>query len=123
MKIVVIGGAGRIGSKVIKNLLKAEVNAGVEHHVALSIVGADRLPDSGYLRAKVAQERLIEAAGQPYTIIRSTQFFEFMKGIADSATDGDTVRVPTAKLQPIAAQDVVAAVADAAVSDPVNGVI
>ena len=106
-----------------RNLLKAEVNAGVEHHVALSIVGADRLPDSGYLRAKVAQERLIEAAGQPYTIIRSTQFFEFMKGIADSAADGDMVRVPTAKLQPIAAQDVVAAVTDAAVSDPVNGVI
>ena len=165
MKIVVIGGTGRIGSKVIKNLherahdavaadlntgvntitgegldsaltdaqvvvdlsnspsfedaavleffqtsgqnlLQAEVNAGVEYHVALSIVGADRLPDSGYMRAKVAQEQLIEAAGQPYTIIRSTQFFEFLRAIADSATDGDTVSVPTAKLQPIAAQDV-----------------
>jgi uncharacterized protein YbjT (DUF2867 family) len=106
-----------------RNLLKAEVKAGVGHHVALSIVGADRLPDSGYLRAKVAQEQLIEAAGQPYTIIRSTQFFEFLRGIADSATDGDTVTVPTANLQPIAAQDVAAAVTEAAVSDPINGVI
>ena len=106
-----------------RNLLKAEVNAGVGHHVALSIVGADRLPDSGYLRAKVAQERLIEAAGQPYTIIRSTQFFEYLRAIADSATDGDTITVPTANLQPIAAQDVAAAVSDAAVSDPINGVI
>jgi uncharacterized protein YbjT (DUF2867 family) len=178
MKIVVIGGTGRIGSKVIKNLrrrghdavaadlntgvntitsegldsaladaqvvvdlanspsfedaavleffqtsgrnlLQAEANAGVEHHVALSIVGADRLPDSGYMRAKVAQEQLIEAAA----IIRSTQFFEFIRAIADSATDGDTVRVPTAKLQPIAAPDVAAAVTAVAVSDPVNGVI
>jgi uncharacterized protein YbjT (DUF2867 family) len=182
MKIVVVGGAGRIGSKVVKNLcerghdavtadvntgvntitgegldsavadaqvvvdvsnspsfedaavleffqtsgrnlLRAEVNAGVEHHVALSIVGADRLPDSGYLRAKIAQEQLIEEAGQPFTIIRSTQFFEFLRAIADSATDGDTVRVPTAKLQPIAAQDVAAAVTQAAMSDPVNSVV
>jgi uncharacterized protein YbjT (DUF2867 family) len=99
------------------------VNAGVEHHVALSVVGADRLPDSGYLRAKVAQEQLIEAAGQPYTIIRSTQFFEFLRAIADAATDGDTVTVPTANLQPIAAQDVAAAVTEAAMSDPINGVI
>ncbi len=106
-----------------RNLLKAEVNAGVEHHVALSVVGADLLPDSGYLRAKVAQEQLIEAAGQPYTIIRSTQFFEFLRAIADAATDGDTVTVPTANLQPIAAQDVAAAVTEAAVSDPINGVI
>jgi uncharacterized protein YbjT (DUF2867 family) len=182
MKIVVIGGSGRIGSKVIKNLrerghdavaadlntgvntitgqgldsaladaqvvvdlsnspsfedaavleffqtsgrnlLKAEVNAGIGHHVALSIVGADRLPDSGYMRAKVAQEQLIEAAGQPYTILRSTQFFEFLRATADAATDGNTVTVPTAKLQPIAAHDVAAAVTEAAMSDPINGVI
>jgi uncharacterized protein YbjT (DUF2867 family) len=182
MKIVVIGGSGRIGSKVIENLreraqdavaadlktgvntitgegldsaladakvvvdlsnspsfedaavleffqtsgrnvLKAEVNAGVGHHIAVSIVGADRLPDSGYLRAKVAQEKLIEAVGQPYTIIRSTQFFEFLRAIADAATEGDTVSVPTAKLQPIAAHDVAAAVTEAAMSEPVNGVI
>jgi uncharacterized protein YbjT (DUF2867 family) len=106
-----------------RNLLTAELKAGVEHHVALSVIGADRLPDSGYLRAKVAQEQLIEAAGQPYTIIRSRQFFEFLQAIADSATDGDTVTVPTANLQPIAAQDVAAAVTEAAMSDPINGVI
>lgn len=106
-----------------RNLLKAEVNASVGHHVALTIVGADRVPDSGYMRAKLAQEQLIEAAGQPYTIIRSTQFFEFLRAIADSATDGDTVRVPSANLQPIAAEDVAAAVTEVAASDPVNGVI
>jgi uncharacterized protein YbjT (DUF2867 family) len=106
-----------------RNLLKAEVNAGVGHHVALTIVGADRVPDSGYMRAKIAQEELIEAAGQPYTIVRSTQFFEFMRATADSATEGDTVRVPTANLQPIAAEDVAAAVTEVAVSDPINGVI
>src|SRR3954471_24587853 len=72
-----------------RNLLKAEVNAGVGHHVALTIVGADRVPDSGYMRAKVAQEELIESAGQPYTIVRSTQFFEFRRATADAATDGD----------------------------------
>jgi uncharacterized protein YbjT (DUF2867 family) len=106
-----------------RNLLKAEVNAGVGHHVALTIVGADRVPDSGYMRAKIAQEELIEAAGQPYTIVRSTQFFEFMRAIADSATEGGTVRVPNANLQPIAAEDVAAAVTEVAVSDPINGVI
>lgn len=106
-----------------RNLLKAEVNAGVGHHVALTIVGADRVPDSGYMRAKIAQEELIEGAGQPYTIVRSTQFMEFLRAAADSATDGDIVRVPDADLQPIAAVDVAAAVTDAAVSDPVNGVI
>jgi uncharacterized protein YbjT (DUF2867 family) len=106
-----------------RNLLKAEVNAGVGHHVALTIVGADRVPDSGYMRAKIAQEELIEAAGQPYTIVRSTQFFEFLRATADSATAGNTVRVPTADLQPIAAEDVAAAVTDVAVADPVNGVI
>ncbi|HVA07848.1 MAG TPA: SDR family oxidoreductase [Acidimicrobiales bacterium] len=106
-----------------RNLLKAEVNAGVGHHVALTIVGADRVPDSGYMRAKVAQEELIKRAGQPYTIVRSTQFFEFMRATADSATDGDTVRVPSANLQPIAANDVAAILTEVALSDPVNGVI
>lgn len=106
-----------------RNLLKAEVNAGVGHHVALTIVGAERVPDSGYMRAKVAQENLIEAAGQPYTIVRSTQFFEFLRTIADSATEGGTVLVPAADLQPIAAADVAAAVTDVAVSDPINAMI
>ena len=106
-----------------RNLLNAEVNAGVGHHVALTIVGADRVPDSGYMRAKLAQEELIKRAGQQYTIVRSTQFFEFMRAAADSATDGDTVHVPAANLQPIAAKDVAAAVTEVAVSDPVNGVI
>lgn len=180
MKIIVIGGTGLIGSKVVKNLLdrghqavaaspnsgvntytgegldtaltgadvvvdlanspsfadddvldffrtagahllKAEVDAGVGHHVALTIVGAERVPDSGYMRAKLAQEKVIEEAGQPYTIVRSTQFFEFLRSIADAGTDGDTVLVPTATLQPIAAVDVAAAVTDAALADPVNG--
>jgi uncharacterized protein YbjT (DUF2867 family) len=106
-----------------RNLLKAEVNAGVGHHVALTIVGADRVPDSGYMRAKLAQEELIKRGGLPYTIVRSTQFFEFMRATADSATDGDTVHVPSANLQPIAAKDVAAAVTEVALSDPVNGVI
>ncbi|HYZ56877.1 MAG TPA: SDR family oxidoreductase [Streptosporangiaceae bacterium] len=106
-----------------QNLLRAEVHAGVGHHVALTIVGADRVPDSGYMRAKLAQEELIKGSGQPYTIVRSTQFFEFMRGIADSATEDDTVRVPSANLQPIAAKDVAAAVTEVAVSEPVNGVI
>ena len=105
------------------NLLKADVNAGVGHHVALTIVGADRVPDSGYMRAKIAQEELIEAAGQPYTIVRSTQFFEFLRPTADAATEGDVVRVPAAYLQPIAAKDVAGFVTEIAVSDPVNGII
>lgn len=106
-----------------RNLLKAEVNAGVGHHVALTIVGADRVPDSGYMRAKVAQEELIEGAGQPYTIVRSTQFMEFMRAAADAATEGDTVRVPAADLQPIASKDVAAAVTEAALAHPVNGIV
>jgi uncharacterized protein YbjT (DUF2867 family) len=106
-----------------ENLLKAEANAGVGHHVALTIVGADRVPDSGYMRAKVAQEELIKSSGQPYTIVRSTQFFEFLRPSADAATKGDIVRVPSANLQPIAAKDVATAVTEAAVSDPINGVI
>ncbi|SDS71007.1 SDR family oxidoreductase [Microlunatus soli] len=180
MKIIVIGGAGLIGSKVVQNLtqqghqavaaspssgvnsytgegldevlagaqvvvdlanspsfedaavldffrtaggnlLKAEANAGVGHHVALTIVGADRVPDSGYMRAKIAQEQVIKDGGVPYTIVRATQFMEFMRAIADSATDGSTVRVPAARLQPIAASDVAAEVTRAAISQPVNG--
>jgi uncharacterized protein YbjT (DUF2867 family) len=104
-----------------RNLLTAEVEAGVGHHVALTIVGAERVPDSGYMRAKLAQEKVIEGAGQPYTIVRSTQFFEFLRSIADAGTDGDTVLVPTAALQPIAAVDVAAAVTEAALADPING--
>jgi uncharacterized protein YbjT (DUF2867 family) len=106
-----------------RNLLKAEANASVGHHVALTIVGADHVPDSGYMRAKVAQEELIKRSSQPYTIVRSTQFFEFMRATADAATDGDIVRVPSADLQPIAAKDVAAAVTEVAVSDPLNSVM
>jgi uncharacterized protein YbjT (DUF2867 family) len=105
------------------NLLAAEIPAGVRHHVALSIVGADRLPDSGYLRAKMAQEELIKQSAVPYTIIRSTQFFEFIKGIAESAVDGDTIRLTSATLQPIAADDIAAAVTDIALGEPVNGTV
>ena len=104
-------------------LLAAEETAGVQHHVALSVVGCDRLPDSGYMRAKVAQEELIEAASIPYSIVRATQFFEFVAIIADAATAGDTVRVPAARIQPIAAQDVARAVEAAAASAPVAGVV
>lgn len=182
MKIVVIGGTGLIGSKVVKklseqghqavaaspdtgvntltgeglakslanaqvvvdvsnspsfaddavmkffqtstgNLLAAEASAGVGHHVALSIVGADRLPESGYLRAKVAQETLIKASKIPYSIVRATQFFEFLKGIADAATHGDTVRLPPVLTQSIAAEDVASTVARVAMSAPLNGTV
>ena len=95
-----------------RNLLAAEAAAGVGHHVALSVVGTDRLPDSGYFRAKMAQENLIKASKIPYTIVRSTQFFEFLGGIAQSGTDGQTVRLSPALLQPIASDDVAAALAD-----------
>jgi len=182
MKIVVIGGSGLIGSKVVKrlteqghevraaspktgvdattgrglaealtgtevvvdvanspsfedapvlaffensgrNLARAEKEAGVRHHVALSVVGTDRLQDSGYLRAKLAQEGLIKASGIPYTIVRATQFFEFLGPIAAAAADGNRVRVSNASFQPIAAEDVAKAVADAALGSPVNGMI
>ncbi|MDQ0779186.1 uncharacterized protein YbjT (DUF2867 family) [Streptomyces aurantiacus] len=103
------------------NLVAAEAAAGVGHHVALSVVGSERLPASGYLRAKVAQEELIEESGIAYSIVRATQFFEFVKGIAAGATDGDTVRLPSSLLQPLAADDVVAAVARVAVAAPLNG--
>jgi uncharacterized protein YbjT (DUF2867 family) len=104
-----------------RNLLAAEAAAGVRHHVALSIVGTDRSPDNGYFRAKVAQEKLIEGSGIPYTIIRSTQFMEFLRGIAASGTDGNKVRISPGLFQPIAADDVAAVVADVAVAAPRNG--
>jgi uncharacterized protein YbjT (DUF2867 family) len=106
-----------------QNLLGAEATAGVRHHIALSIVGADRLPDSGYLRAKVAQENLIKGSGIPYTILRSTQFFEFGGRIADEATDGSMVRVPDALIQPIVSDDVVSVLAEIALGQPANGTL
>src|SRR6476469_5048155 len=180
MKIVVIGGTGRIGSKLItklkasgheavaaapntgvntltgdgladvlkgtqvvvdvsnspsfedvavmnffqtstRNLLSYEAASGVGHHVALSVVGSDRVPDSGYLRAKVAQEKLIKEGSIPYTIVRSTQFFEFVKRIADEATTENAVRLPPVLFQPIAADDVVSALLKVATSSPLNG--
>jgi uncharacterized protein YbjT (DUF2867 family) len=104
------------------NLLPAEASAGVGHHVALSIVAIDRT-DNGYFRAKVAQENLIKASGIPYTIVRATQFMEFLRGIVDSSTDGKTVRLPPVLFQPIAADDVAALVAEAALAPPRNGVV
>jgi uncharacterized protein YbjT (DUF2867 family) len=106
-----------------RNLSAAETKAGVRHHVALSIVGIDRTPENGYFRAKVAQEKLIEAAGIPYTIVRSTQFFEFLRGIADSSVDGNVVRLSPGLFQPIASDDVAAIVADVALEDPHNGIV
>src|SRR5881392_3226884 len=112
-----------------RNLLAAEKTAGVTHHVALSVVGTDRLTASGpgslsgYFRAKLAQENLIRASGIPFTIVRATQFFEFVKGIAQSGTDGSTVRLSSVLMQPMAAADVAAAVTDVAVGQPVNGII
>jgi uncharacterized protein YbjT (DUF2867 family) len=105
-----------------RNLLAAE-KAGVRHHVALSIVGTDRTPDNPYFRAKVAQEKLIRASGIPYTIIRSTQFMEFLRAIADEATKGSIVRISPGLFQPIAADDVAAVVADVAVAAPRNGIV
>lgn len=182
MKIVVIGGSGLIGSKVVKNLreqghealvatpdtgvnsltgeglaqafagaavvvdvsnspsfedaaalnffqtatrnvLEAEAAAGVAHHIALSVVGTDRLLESGYFRAKMAQEQLIQASPIPYTIVHATQFFEFVKSIAGAATAGDTVRLAPVLIQPMAADDVAAAVTRAALSAPTNGIV
>lgn len=182
MKIVIIGGTGRIGSKVVArlreqgheavpaaldtgvniltgeglaqvltgaavvidvsdspsfddaavlkffqtatgNLLAAEAAAGVSHHVALSVVGCDRVPDSGYLRAKVAQEKLIRSSPIPYSILRATQFFEFVKRIADGATEGNTVRIPPVLFQPMAAADVADAVCRIAVGPPLKRVV
>lgn len=106
-----------------RNLLAAGRAAGVKHHIALSIVGAERLPNSGYLRAKMAQEKLIRESEIPYTIVHSTQFFEFLGGIAQSATVGDTVTLPSAYFQPIASDDVADIMTDVALSAPINGVI
>lgn len=106
-----------------RNLLSAETTAGVKHHVALSVVGTDRLQASGYFRAKQAQEQLIKNSGLPYTIVHSTQFFEFMGGIAQTGTVGQTVRLSTAAMQPIASDDVGAAVTEVALSPPVNGMV
>jgi len=105
-----------------RNLLATAAAAGVRHHVALSIVGTDR-SDNGYFRAKVAQEKLIKASGIPYTIIRSTQFMEFLRGIADSSTDGNKVRISPGLFQPIASDDVAANVADVALAAPRNGIL
>ncbi|MFE5895080.1 SDR family oxidoreductase [Streptomyces sp. NPDC056462] len=105
------------------NLLDAEAEAGVTHHVALSVVGTDRLQQSGYFRAKQAQEELIKASGMPYSLVHATQFFEFIKGIAGISTEGDTVRLAPAKFQPIHSDDVAAAVGRTAVGDPVNGTV
>jgi len=105
-----------------RNLLPAEAGAGVRHHVALSIVAIDRT-DNGYFRAKVAQEKLIEASGVPYTIIRATQFMEFLRGIADSSADGNIVRLPPILFQPIAADDVAAIVGDVALAAPRGGIV
>ena len=182
MKIVVIGGSGRIGSKLVqklaarghqviaaspssgvntitgeglaealsgaqtvvdvanspsfedravltffetsgRNLLAAEAAAKVQHHVALSVVGADRLPENGYLRAKLAQENLIKASKIPYTILRATQFFEFVGGIVDSSSDGQVVRLSPALFQPVASDDVAAALADVTLGSPVNNIV
>ena len=106
-----------------RNLLAAEAAAGVRHHVALSIVGTDRTSDNGYFRAKVAQEKLIETSGIPYTIIRATQFLEFLGAIAASGTDGSMVRLSPGLFQPIAADDVAAIVADVALAAPRSGIV
>jgi uncharacterized protein YbjT (DUF2867 family) len=105
-----------------RNLFPAEAAAGVRHHVTLSIVAIDRT-DNGYFRAKVAQEKLIVASGAPYTIIRATQFMEFLGGIADSSADGNVVRLPPVLFQPIAADDVAAIVAEVALAVPRNGIV
>ncbi len=106
-----------------RNILAAEAAAGVRHHVALSVVGADRLPESGYLRAKLAQEETVKTGSVPYTILRATQFFEFIGRIADSSAGGDTIRLAPVFVQPESADDVAAALADVAVSEPMNGIV
>lgn len=106
-----------------RHLLAAEAAAGIRHHIALSVVGTDRMLASGYFRAKLAQEHLVKASSIPYTLIRATQFFEFAGSIAQSATEGETVRLPPVLMQPIAADDVAAAIVDAALEEPVNGTV
>lgn len=105
------------------NLLKAESAAGVGHHVALSVVGTDRLSESGYFRAKIIQEKLIRESSIPYSIVHATQFFEFTRRMADDATVGNTVRLPPVLIQPMAAEDVASAVARVAIGSPVNGIV
>jgi uncharacterized protein YbjT (DUF2867 family) len=105
------------------NLLEAETTSGVRHHVALSVVGADRLPESGYMRAKIAQEETVKAGSVPYTILRASQFFEFIGRIADSGMSGDTIHVPPVFVQPEAADDVAAALAELAANEPANGIV
>jgi len=106
-----------------RNLLAAEAQAGVRHHVALSVVGTDRLLESGYFRAKIAQEKLIQASSMPYSIVHATQFFEFVKSIAAAATVGNQVRLPPVLIQPMASDDVASAVLKVAVGAPVNGIV
>jgi uncharacterized protein YbjT (DUF2867 family) len=106
-----------------RNLLSHEASAGVRHHVALSVVGTQRLPESGYFRAKIAQEKLISESSIPYSIVQATQFFEFLKGLADISSDGEKVRLPSALFQPMAADDVATAVGRVAVGQPVNGIV
>lgn len=106
-----------------RNITAAEVEAGVRHHVALSVVGTDRLQDSGYFRAKLAQEQLIKSAPIPYTLVHATQFFEFIRTIAQLSTEGDIVRLPPVQFEPMAAEDVASAVADVALAGPLNGMI
>lgn len=106
-----------------RNLVSHEAAADVKHHVALSVVGSERMLESGYFRAKVAQENLIKGSSIPYSIVRATQFFEFVKGIADLSTDGNTVRLPSALIQPMAADDVASAVARVAMGSPVNSTV
>jgi len=106
-----------------RNLLAAEADAGVGHHLALSVVGTERLPDSGYLRAKLAQESLIKASAIPYSIVRATQFFEFVKQIGDYSSEANKVRLPPALIQPMAADDVASAVGRIAIGSPVNGTV
>ena len=106
-----------------RNLLGYEAAAGVKHHVALSVVGTDRLSESGYFRAKIAQEKVIEGSSIPYSIVHATQFFEFLKGLADISTDGDNVRLSHALFQPMAADDVASAVGRIAVGPPINGIV
>jgi uncharacterized protein YbjT (DUF2867 family) len=106
-----------------RNVLAAEAKAGVRHHVALSVVGTERAQESGYFRAKLVQEKLIAASGVPYTIVRATQFFEFLGGIAQAGTDGQVVRLPSALMQPMSADDVAAAVADFTLGSPLNRIV
>jgi len=106
-----------------RNLLPAEKAAGVRHHVILSVVGTERLPDSGYLRAKAMQEKLVKASGVPYSIVHSTQFFEFIGSIANSSQRGEVIHLSTGMMQPIASDDVVAALADVTLSAPLNGMV